>query len=59
MVKNGLLQILGSHSSPRWVGGEMPPIRLAREPAVARLELSEKTRAVPVVPPMVTRRVRI
>jgi hypothetical protein len=59
MVKNGMLQLLGSSSSPRWVCSEMSPIRVARERAVALLELSEKTKAVPVVPPVVRRRARI
>ena len=58
MVKNGMLQLLGSSSSPGWVCSEMPTVRLARERAVARPELSEKAKSVPVVPPVVTRRVR-
>jgi hypothetical protein len=59
MAKNGMLELLGSFSSPRWVCSEIPTIRFTRERAVARPELSEKAKSVPVVPPVVTRRVQI
>ena len=48
MVNNGMLQLLGSS-----------PIRAARELAVVLQEPLEKAKAIPVVPPVLTQRVRI
>ena len=57
MVNNGMLQLLGSSPSIRCLCGEMPPIRATRELVVALREPSEKAKASPVVPSVVTRRV--
>jgi hypothetical protein len=57
MVNNGMLQLLGISPRIRCVCSEMPPIRAARELTVALQEPSEKAKATPVVPPVVTQRV--
>ena len=57
MVNNRMLQLLGSSLSIRCVRSEMPPIRAER--FVAIREPSEKAKAIPVVPPVLTQRVRI
>lgn len=59
MVINGMLQLLGSSPGVRCVCRGMPPVRVARDLAVVLREPSERARAVPVVSPIVTRRVRI
>jgi hypothetical protein len=59
MVINGILQLLASSPAIRCVCREMPPVRAARDLTVVLGEPSERARAVLVVSPIVTRRVRI
>jgi hypothetical protein len=58
MVNNRMLQLLRSSPGIRCVRSEMPPIRTARQLAVALQEPSEEAKATFVMPPVVSRRVR-